>query len=413
MVIMQTRAELETLRNTPGSIRMFRPRKYYSGSLNQAEIVHADKGDGQSEDKERMRLKSNYETAMKRLQEYSHQGEHFDKNYIQLQIAGTLLFRTPGFKETLLLAKSIMTFGKDYVQAEKITAILNETDKMCSERRFLSIDQRKMADMLKRIQAVMSNPVLQNVQFGDVKISELTHMGPEEGVADRCMALLRALREYGGELCSVDRDRKAIVWRMEGSTFEKPDPVKPKESGIDVLPSLAEKHLNALADKKTGHMYMATRNSILVLSAGHEEDAKDTSKRLAGKIGESTDYMTPDERGRVKIPLYRSGYSRRLPGCDVKIQVSPTIADTWVLPTTARKYYVRLMDELSTRKPGTDEGTGNIGVDVAEKVREILTSDGKGDMSHEDRLSKLGQIASEISGENKGNDKIRQGQKRV
>ena len=110
---------------------------------------------------------------------------------------------------------------------------------------------------------------------------------------------------------------------------------------------------------------------------------------------------------------YRSGYSRRLPGCDVKIQVSPTIADTWVLPTTARKYYVKLMDELSAKKPGTDDGTGNIGVDVAEKVREILTSDGKGDMSHEERLSKLGQIASEISGENKGNDKIRQGQKRV
>ena len=411
--VSQTKAELEILRNTPGSIRMFRPRKYYSGSLNQAEIVHADTRDSQSEDKERMRLKSNYETAMKRLQEYSHQGEHFDKNYIQLQIAGTLLFRTPGFKETLLLAKSIMTFGKDYVQTEKITAILDETDKMCSERRFLSIDQRKMADMLKRIQAVMSNPVLQNVQFGDVKISELTHMGPEEGVADRCMALLRALREYGGELCSVDRDRKAIVWRMEGSTFEKPDPVKPKESGIDVLPSLAEKHLNALADKKTGHMYMATRNSILVLSADHEEDAKDTSKRLAGKIGESTDYMTPDERGRVKIPLYRSGYARRLPGCDVKIQVSPTIADTWVLPTTARKYYVRLMDELSAKKPGTDEGTGNIGVDVAEKVKEILASNGKGAVSHEERLSKLGQIASEISGEAKGNDKIRQGQKRV
>lgn len=403
--VSQTRAELETLRNTPGSIRMFRPRKYYSGSLNQAEIVHADKGDGQSEDKERMRLKSNYETAMKRLLEYTHQGEHFDKNYIQLQIAGTLLFRTPGFKETLLLAKSIMTFGKDSVQAEKITAILNETDRMCSEKLFLSIDQQKMADVLKRIQTVMSNPVLQNVQFGDVKISELTSMGPEEGVTDRCMALLRALREYGGELCNVDRDRKAILWRMEGNTFEKPDPVKPKESGIDVLPSLAEKHLNALADKKTGHMYMATRNSILVLSADHEEDAKDTSKRLAGKIGESTDYMSPDERGRVKIPLYRSGYSRRLPGCDVKIQVSPTIADTWVLPTTARKYYVRLMDELSAKKPGTDDGTENIGVDVAEKVREILSADGKGDMSHEERLSKLGQIASEISGETKSSDK--------
>ena len=403
--VSQTRAELETLRNTLGSIRMFRPRKYYEGSLNQAEIVHADTRDSQSEDKERMRLKSNYETAMKRLQEYSHQGEHFDKNYIQLQIAGTLLFRAPGFKETLLLAKSIMTFGKDYVQAENITAILDETDKMCSEKLFLSIDQQKMADVLKRIQTVMSNPVLQNVQFGDVKISELTHMKPEEGVVDRCMALLRALREYGGELCSVDRDRKAIVWRMEGSTFEKPEPVKPKESGIDVLPSLAEKHLNALADKKTGHMYMATRNSILVLSADHEEDAKDTSKRLAGKIGASTDYMTPDERGRVKIPLYRSGYSRRLPRCDVKIQVSPTIADTWVLPTTARKYYVKLMDELSAKNPGIDEGTGNIGVDVAEKVREILSSDGKGDISHEERLSKLGQIASEISGEAKGGDK--------
>ena len=404
--VSQTRAELETLRNTPGSIRMFRPRKYYSGSLNQAEIVHADKGDGQSEDKERMRLKSNYETAIRRLQEYSHQGEHFDKNYIQLQIAGTLLFRTPGFKETLLLTKSIMTFEKDYVQAEKITAILDETDRICSEKLFLSIDQRKMADVLKRIQTVMSNPVLQNVQFGDVKMSELTPMGPEEGVADRCMALLRALREYGGELCSVDRDRKAIVWRMEGSTFETPNPVKPKESGIDVLPALAEKYLNALANKKTGHMYMATRNSVLVLSADHEEDAKDTSKRLAGKIGASTDYMTPDERGRVKIPLYRSGYTRRLPGCDVKIQVSPTIADTWVLPTTARKYYVRLMDELSGKKPGTDDGTGNIGVDVAEKVREILSSDGKGAMSHEERLSKLGQIASEISGENKGGDKV-------
>ena len=407
--VSQTRAELETLRNTPGSIRMFRPRKYYSGSLNQAEIVHADKGDSQSEDKERMRLKSNYETAIRRLQEYSHQGEHFDKNYIQLQIAGTLLFRTPGFKETLLLAKSIMTFEKDYIQAGKITAILDETDRICSEKLFLSIDQRKMADVLKRIQTVMSNPVLQNVQFGNVKMSELTLMGPEEGVADRCMALLRALREYGGELCNVDRDRKAIVWRMEGSTFETPNPVKPKESGIDVLPALAEKHLNALADKKTGHMYMATRNSILVLSADHEEDAKDTSKRLAGKIGESTNYMTPDERGRVKIPLYRKGYTRRLPGCDVMIQVSPTIADTWVLPTTARKYYVKLMDELSTKKPGTDKGTENIGLDVAEKVKEILTSDGKGDMSHEERLSKLGQIASEISGETKGGDKVRTG----
>ena len=407
--VSQTRAELETLRNTPGSIRMFRPRKYYSGSLNQAEIVHADKGDSQSEDKERMRLKSNYETAIRRLQEYSHQGEHFDKNYIQLQIAGTLLFRTPGFKETLLLAKSIMTFEKDYIQAGKITAILDETDRICSEKLFLSIDQRKMADVLKRIQTVMSNPVLQNVQFGNVKMSELTLMGPEEGVADRCMALLRALREYGGELCNVDRDRKAIVWRMEGSTFETPNPVKPKESGIDVLPALAEKHLNALADKKTGHMYMATRNSILVLSADHEEDAKDTSKRLAGKIGESTNYMTPDERGRVKIPLYRKGYTRRLPGCDVMIQVSPTIADTWVLPTTARKYYVKLMDELSTKKPGTDKGTENIGLDVAEKVKEILASDGKGDMSHEERLSKLGQIASEISGETKGGDKVRTG----
>ena len=403
--VSQTRAELETLRNTLGSIRMFRPRKYYGGSLNQAEIVHADTRDSQSEDKERMRLKSNYDTAMKRLQEYSHQGEHFDKNYIQLQIAGTLLFRTPGFKETLLLAKSIMTFGKDYVQAEKITAILDETDKMCSEKLFLSIDQQKMADVLKRIQTVMSNPALQNVQFGDVKMSELTHMGPEEGIADRCMALLRALREYGGELCSVDRDRKAIIWRMEGDTFEKPYPVKPNKSGIDVLPSLAEKHLNALADKKTRHMYMATRNSILVLSADHEEDAKDTSKRLAGKVGRSEDYMTPDERGRVKIPLYRSGYSRRLPRCDVKIQVSPTIADTWVLPTTARKYYARLMDELAAKKPETDGGTGNIGIDVAEKVREILSSDGTGAMSHEERLSKLGQIASEISGETKSSDK--------
>ena len=403
--VPQAKAELETLCNTPGSIRMFRPRKYYRGSLNQAEIVHADDKDREPEDKEQMRLKCNYETALRRLDEYRHQGKSSDKNYIQMQIAGTILFRSPGFRETLLLAKSIMTLNKDYAQAERLTAILDETERMGAEKQFLSIDRQRMADTLERINDVFSDPALRNIRFGNVRMSELMPIGPAEGVTDRCMALLRALREYGGELCNVDWNRKAIVWRMEGSTFEKPDPVKPKESGIDVLPALAEKHLNALADKKTDHMYMATRDSVLVLSADHEEDAKDTSKRLAGKIGESADYMSPDERGLVKIPLYRNGYTRRLPGCDVKIQVSPTIANTWVLPTTARKYYVRLMDELSAKKSGTDEGTGNISVDVAEKVREILMSDGKGDMSHEERLSKLGQIASEISGETKGGDK--------
>ena len=403
--VPQTKAELETLCNTPGSIRMFRPRKYYRGSLNQAEIVHADDRDREPEDKEQMRLKCNYETALRRLDEYRHQGKFSDKNYIQMQIAGTILFRSPGFRETLLLAKSIMTLNKNYVQAERLTAILDETERMGAEKQFLSIDRQRMADTLERINDVFSDPALQNIRFGNVRMSELMPIGPAEGVTDRCMALLRALREYGGELCNVDWNRKAIVWRMEGSTFEKPAPVKPKESGIDVLPTLAEKHLNALADKRTDHMYMATRDSVLVLSADHEEDAKDTSRRLAGKIGKSAEYLSPDEKGRVKIPLYRNGYTRRLPGCDVKIQVSPTIANTWVLPTTARKYYARLMKELAAKKPGTNEGTGNIGVDVAEKVREILSANGKGDMSHEERLSKLGQIASEISGETKGGDK--------
>lgn len=62
---------------------------------------------------------------------------------------------------------------------------------------------------------------------------------------------------------------------------------------------------------------------------------------------------------------------------------------------------------MSANKPDSDDGTKNIRVDVAGKAREILSSDGREDMSHKERLSKPGKIASEISGEAKGNETIR------
>lgn len=409
--VANLKSELDILCGTPGSIRMFRPHKYYIGTLNEAEIIHSKIKDRDSEKVSQEQLKSKYKAVRERLHEYNQRKT--DKSCMRLLLAGMVFLTSEGVMETLNLAKNILRLEKDDRAVEKLSAIINETAQIISLKNGRFTDHQRLADVLQRMEMVMSNPLLWDVQFGNVNLSKLKPTEPEEEVYNRCRALLKTMKEYGGDLCRIDRDKQAVVWEMTDGTFEKPSPIRPKDNGIDVLPFIAEKHLNMLSDRTLKHMYMATRDSVLVLSANHEEGAAATSERLAGKIGNDREYMAPNERGHVKVPLYRSGYTRRLLGCDVRIQVSPTIADTWVLPTTARKYYVRLMKELSANKPDSDDGTGNIGVDVAKKVKEILTSDGKDDISQEERLSKLGQIALEIAGDAKDNDKNRQGKERV
>lgn len=397
--VPQLRAELETLRNTPGSIRMFRPKKYWRGLLNEAEIIHAPIKDERSKKDSMDRLKSNYDTAIRRLRQYQNDRNKMkmtDKSSIQLQFAGTVLFRAEGFKETLLLAEKVLQFVNDKQGVESLKSAMDDINAELSKRNVL-FSASAVANILERIEDVMSRPALHNVRFGEVDVESLKPLPPEAGVSNRCRALLGALKEYGGNLCAVDDEKKAIVWKVEGSTFEKPEPVRPKEDGMVVLPALAKKHLDALADKIFGHMYQATRDSVLVLSANHEEGAEATAKRLAGKVGRDEEYLAPDARGRIKIPLYRSGYIRRLPHSDVMVQVSPTIADTWVLPTTARKYYLGLMKEIEN-KTDTDvspKDTKGIGADVAELTRRILsTAEGE---SFEKRLSKLEQIVADVS----------------
>lgn len=198
-------AELKLLQTSPGAIRMFRPRKYFRDCLCEANIVHGIRPDYTQHVKDQNLLKKKYKEAVAVCSNIIKKKNNFcvtKNDYDNLCQIGVTLFQDDDFRQTLKADAEVLKFFKADEEDIRLLETLTSTveDVVSGKRKPLSGSET--ITLLNNLNSIMEHPELKGFRPGELNTKILEPLGPEYFISGRCIALLEALREYGGGFMS-------------------------------------------------------------------------------------------------------------------------------------------------------------------------------------------------------------------
>lgn len=390
----------ELLERLRFSFRMFEPSKYVEGKLSTAMLVmqsqQSDLEQYKKNFENRQALGSAYWAASKKARYINHHEKDSAVSltgaYKELSNACKKLFTNGGFLATLGHSVEV-TRGTE--MGKRLAAVYDKIDDGISCGH-VSLNSRTMRKVMMEMAAFWDN----NKQLAPGNFDYFKQ--PEQDLTvsrnARCSALLTGIRKIMGDGVYLDKQKRGVYIRLSTNADGQPVIVFPKGYSGEKLVEAVRDELNKLRNTSLSELYMSTENALFITSPFMEENQKETVKRLGKMIDDGIDrYMTPNEKGLVMIPTYRSGYIRTYEN-DISIHVRATIADAWVKPETMHRYVKGLKEWMKRNGMDIPEVTQNTGgMEAAQLTRTILKKHDEVDAAS--KIALLEKIKGEITEE--------------